>query len=57
MSDSKRKERTEKMLNIIEERLNSYTVEDTIDRLHSYKGSGPTIREFFEDLNTKKEDK
>lgn len=51
MSDDKRNERTEKMLKLIEERLNAYTVEETIERLHSYEGTGPTVDEFIESFN------
>lgn len=43
-------QRNEEMLKLIEDRLNSYTVEETIERLHSYQGGGPTIREFEKSL-------
>ncbi|WP_323169882.1 hypothetical protein [Pseudomonas bubulae] len=32
----------------IKERLQKYTVEETIDRLHSYGSVGPTIKEYFD---------
>lgn len=51
MIDEKRKERTEKMLKLIEERLNAYTVEETIERLHSYQCTGPTVDEFIKSFN------
>lgn len=45
-----RKRSTEIMLKLIEDRLNAYTVEETAERLHSYQGTGPTIREYEESL-------
>lgn len=45
-----RERRTEIMLKLIEDRLNAYTVEQTVERLHSYQGTGPTIREYEESL-------
>ena len=44
------KDKVEKMLELIEERLSKYTAEDTLERLHSYQGAGPTIDEFTEGL-------
>lgn len=44
-------DRNEKMLDLIRERLNSCPVEETIERLHSYGGAGPTVDEFIKSLN------
>lgn len=39
------------MLALIEERLAVYSVEETIERLHSYGGTGPSVDEILESLN------
>lgn len=54
MENSDREERVEKMLKLIDERLLAYTVEETIERLHSYGGKGPTIDEFLESFDNQK---
>lgn len=41
-----KQDKVELMLALIEQRLNAYSVEETIDRLHSYRCGGPTISEF-----------
>lgn len=41
-----KQDKVELMLALIEQRLSSYSVENTIDRLHSYRCIGPTISEF-----------
>ncbi|WP_236195477.1 hypothetical protein [Pseudomonas glycinae] len=45
-----RAERVQRMLDLIDERLEAYPVEDTVNRLKSYQGGGPTIQEFLEGL-------
>lgn len=45
-----RAERVQRMLDLIDERLEAYPVEDTVKRLKSYQGGGPTIQEFLEGL-------
>lgn len=35
------------MLALIEERLAAYSLDETLDRLHSYGGEGPTIEEYY----------
>jgi hypothetical protein len=46
-----RSEKAEKMLALIEERLASYSVEEVVERLHSYGGGGPTVDEFLASLD------
>lgn len=53
MENSDKEDRVEKMLQLIKERLAAYPVEETIERLHSYGGKGPTIDEFFGSFNNK----
>jgi hypothetical protein len=44
-------EKKEKMLAMIRERLASYTVEETLERLHSYGCVGPSMEEFVASFN------
>jgi hypothetical protein len=46
-----RAERLQRMLELIDERLDAYTIEETAERLHSYKGAGPTVHEFYEGMH------
>lgn len=46
-----RNERTEKMLQLIRERLASYTVEETLERLHACRCDGPSVEEFLASFN------
>lgn len=39
-------ERTQEMLRLIDSRLAAHTANETIERLHAYGGSGPSIIEF-----------
>lgn len=45
-----RADRLQKMLSLIEERLGSYTVDETVERLRSYGGVGPSIDDYSESL-------
>jgi hypothetical protein len=45
-----RKPKVAEMLALIEARLNEYPIEDTLERIHSYGGIGPTVEDFLEDL-------
>jgi hypothetical protein len=45
-----RKPKVAAMLALIEQRLNAYPLEETLDRIHSYGGAGPTVEEFLEEL-------
>lgn len=45
-----RAERTEKMLALMGERLSTYTVEETVERLHAYGGVGPTVEAFLQGM-------
>lgn len=36
----------EAMLALLEEQLDSYTIDDTLERLHSYESVGPALEEF-----------
>ncbi|MDM9556403.1 MULTISPECIES: hypothetical protein [Pseudomonas] len=47
-----RADRLQKMLSLIEERLGSYTVDETVERLRSYGGVGPTIDEYSEQFDS-----
>lgn len=53
MDDSMRQKRKERMLQLVEERLSAYTVEETIEKLHSYEEKGPTLDEFSKSLENK----
>jgi hypothetical protein len=44
-------EGSKEMLALIKERLGAYGIEETIDRLHSYGGTGPTVDEFVATLD------
>lgn len=44
---SNRRLRTQRMLDLIDQRLAAYSVEETFERLHSYGGAGPTLDEFL----------
>jgi hypothetical protein len=41
-----KQDKVELMLAMIEQRLNAYSVEETVERLRSYECAGPTISEF-----------
>lgn len=43
-------ERRQKMLALIEERLNAYEPDELVEKLHSYGGAGPTIEDFRAEL-------
>lgn len=43
---SEGRSRTQRMLDLIDQRLATYSVEETVERLHSYGGAGPTVDEF-----------
>lgn len=42
----------DRMLALIEQRLNAYTVEETIERLHSYECHGPSVSDFFDSMES-----
>lgn len=42
-------DKVEAMLALIKERLSAYSIDETINRLHSYSCNGPTIEEMFSD--------
>lgn len=44
---SEGRSRTQRMLDLIDQRLATYSVEETVERLHSYGGVGPTVDEFL----------
>lgn len=56
MENSDKEDRVEKMLQLIQERLAAYPIEETIERLHSYGGKGPTIDEFLGSFDNKETD-
>lgn len=45
-----RKPKVAAMLALIEQRLNAYPLEETLDRLYSYGNEGPGIEEFLKGL-------
>jgi len=42
-----RRSKTKRMLDLIDQRLAAYSIEETVERLHSYGGAGPTVDEFL----------
>jgi hypothetical protein len=47
-----RSERTQKMLARIGERLATYSVEETVERLRDYGGVGPTVEAFLQGMGS-----
>lgn len=45
-------DKVEAMLALISERLSAYSIDETINRLHSYGCQGPTITEMFSDMSS-----
>lgn len=45
-----RAERTQNMLAWIEKRLDTYSIEATVERLHAYGSVGPTVEDFLQGM-------
>lgn len=42
------RDKAERMLELLEERLSSYTTDETLERLSQYPVVGPTVEEFLD---------